>query len=182
MIHLQQRWERMRKMLPRVINFNFLFQSLTRDITWHLIACSDESWLNYQFSLHHSYICSWIVRRICIMTLQVTCIFIALCSVPHYHQPSSSPRRWLSGRCRGQWGDRQCLSVWTFLHRLCKVCPVVSDVRSWSLLFVCLFVCLLLWMCLTADKLLVKPDSYSSNILYLISKLSNLVIILLDIF
>ena len=39
--------------------------------TWHLIACSDESWLNYQFSLHHSYICSWMDRRICIMSLGV---------------------------------------------------------------------------------------------------------------
>ena len=37
--------------------------------TWHLIACSNESWLNYQFSLHHWYICSWTVRRICIMSL-----------------------------------------------------------------------------------------------------------------
>ena len=39
--------------------------------TWHLIACSDESWFNYQFSLHHSYLCSWMVRRICIMSLAV---------------------------------------------------------------------------------------------------------------
>ena len=39
--------------------------------TWHLIACSDESWLNYQISLHHSYICSWMVRRICILSLGV---------------------------------------------------------------------------------------------------------------
>ena len=37
--------------------------------TWHLIACSHESWLNYQFSLHHSYSCSWMVRRICIMRI-----------------------------------------------------------------------------------------------------------------
>ena len=36
--------------------------------TWHLIACSEDSWLNYHFSLHHSYICSWMVRRICIMS------------------------------------------------------------------------------------------------------------------
>ena len=39
--------------------------------TWHFIACSDESWLNYQFSLDHSCICSWMVRRICIMSLRV---------------------------------------------------------------------------------------------------------------
>ena len=39
--------------------------------TWHLIACSDESWLSYQFSLHHSYISSWMIRRICIMSLGV---------------------------------------------------------------------------------------------------------------
>ena len=37
--------------------------------TWHLVACSDESWLNYQFSLHHSYLCSWMARRICIYEL-----------------------------------------------------------------------------------------------------------------
>ena len=55
----------------------FLSFSLSPEIyhtvwrTWHLIACSDESWLNYQFSLHHSYICSWMVRRICIMSLGV---------------------------------------------------------------------------------------------------------------
>ena len=58
-------------LLPGVISDNFSF-SLSPEIyhtvwrTWHLIACSDESWLNYQFSLHHSYICSWMVRRICI--------------------------------------------------------------------------------------------------------------------
>ena len=37
--------------------------------TWHLIACSNESWHNYQFSPHHSYICSW--RRIFTMSLGV---------------------------------------------------------------------------------------------------------------
>ena len=39
--------------------------------TWHLIACSDKSWLNYQFSLHHLCISSRMVRRICIMSLGV---------------------------------------------------------------------------------------------------------------
>ena len=39
--------------------------------TWHLITCSDEHWLDYQVSLHHSYICSWMVRRICILSLGV---------------------------------------------------------------------------------------------------------------
>ena len=60
-----------------MISHNFLFQSLTRDLyhtvwrTWHLRACSDKSWLKHQISLHHSYICSWMVRRICIMRLGV---------------------------------------------------------------------------------------------------------------
>ena len=52
--------------LPGVISHDFLFQSLTRDISYSM-----ESWLNHQFSLHHSYICSWMVRRICIMSLGV---------------------------------------------------------------------------------------------------------------
>ena len=44
----------------QMINFNFLFQSLTRDISYSMenlaIVCSDESWLNNHFSLHHSII------------------------------------------------------------------------------------------------------------------------------
>ena len=43
--------------LPRVINFNFLFQSLTRDISYSMENLAiDESWLNNHFSLHHSII------------------------------------------------------------------------------------------------------------------------------
>ena len=47
---------------------------------WHLIACWDESWLNYQFSLHHLCICSWMVRRICTVSLGVKGIISYLSS------------------------------------------------------------------------------------------------------
>ena len=45
--------------------------SLSPEISYSMENLAFESWLNYQFSLHHSYICSRMVRRICIMRLGV---------------------------------------------------------------------------------------------------------------
>ena len=62
--------------LQRVINFNFLFQSFTRDISYSMENLAIDSLLRLKlveqsFSLHHSiiFLLEWLGEIICIMSL-----------------------------------------------------------------------------------------------------------------